>query len=196
MRRVRLMLSLIFALAGTNVSMAEDLTKWGFGVGLAMEFYGDAYVERASINGEERIVGIDEEFKESPAIWSALNWTATAPCEQMIAIVQYVCTPWVKPGWFVGAKLAGKDGVRLDGAAIGIQFAWLRTYTVRKTDGSEVRERRASLNLGVGYMIHSTQRLAPDIQEGQPLPAHYDDIRYRRSTDEGWMILISRDVQL
>ncbi len=168
----------------------NNLDGWGFGIGIGFELYNNPYIKTASMNGAEKIVSVNEEYKSIPALWSAVNWTVTAQCKHVHIPARWVCTEWVKPGWFVGAKLIGQNGAGLDGAAVGIQWAFLRP-----ADGGGAGKRK-SLNLGVGIGVTKFRELASGIKEGQALPSYYDDVRYRDTTKPMFLILVTKDIAM
>jgi hypothetical protein len=112
------------------------------------------------------------------------NWTL----DQIPRVASFT---WVKPGLFFGVKLAGESGVGLEGVGLGVQFAFIQNgVTLRSGETGS----KPSWNVGVGWVNHRTKQLASGIVEGQPLPEDFQDIRYREGSDDGWVIMISKNV--
>jgi hypothetical protein len=172
---------------GNGNGKGGDVSGFGVTVGLAAEHYRKPYIRGASTNGDQRIVTIDDESKWHPSVWSTVSWTATG-CDNN-KFLKHLCWDYLKPGVFAGTRLIAPDGSSLfDAFSVGVQFALLRT----KRDVSAAT--RGSLNFGIGYVWHGTRWLQDGIQEGQELPSHFNDVKYRKSTERSWMIIVSKDV--
>lgn len=171
------------------------LKNWGLAAGIGVEFYDDRYIETASLQGQNRLVVVEKDFESKPSFWAVGNWTVD-DCGALgfIGRSRVMCADWHKPGFFVGAKLIGDSGEFLQGVTLGIQMAFLQNVAVVGLDGRARTAPRPSWNVGIGWVNHSVKSLAKGITEGEALPADFDDVILRESTDNGWIIMISKNI--
>ncbi|MEW8385335.1 MAG: hypothetical protein AB2704_26040 [Candidatus Thiodiazotropha taylori] len=170
------------------------ISTWGLGVGLAAEFYQDEYIKTASIHGDTSRVVVEESFDSQPSFWAVGNWTVD-DCTALWSWVKYIsCSSWRKPGFFVGAKLADEDGVNLSGISLGIQLAFLQNVKLLDDNNKIAVKKKPSWNLGLGWVNHKTRTFASSINEGSDLPEEYDDIVYKEGRGNGWIIMISKNI--
>ncbi|WP_428312144.1 hypothetical protein [Hydrocarboniphaga sp.] len=171
-------------------------SAFGFSVGLGADFHSQRYIETASVNGTNQIVTIDKAYKVQPSVWAVASYTKLTPCTA--AWQKLFCNSDIRPGMFFGAKLLDQSGESVTAVALGIQLSLVeqdKQNVVGIDNAVAIRDTfKQGWNVGIGYMVHKTQRLADGISEGQPLPAQYSGIKYSNSFDKGFVIMISRSV--
>ncbi|UTA49449.1 hypothetical protein L1F30_07910 [Simiduia sp. 21SJ11W-1] len=165
-----------------------NVEQWGLALGVAVEGYSKDYVKSAGIYGTDKIVVVDESFSTDTTIWAVGNWTVDTCFSDWRKWV-VPCSTWVKPGIFFGLKLGGQDGAALEGMALGLQWSFLQNVSSNKNDG-----KKPSWNLGVGLVQHETQSLANGIVDGAALPGHFQQIQYKKGSDTGFVIMLSKNI--
>lgn len=168
-----------------------DLNKaFGLSIAFGIDFYTSLYITSASTNGPNNIVSIDDSYRVLPSVWAAGTYTWPNVCK--------ICGKNMRPGLFFATKLLDQTGTSISGAALGVQLS-LVDQTVdskvnRQNDPQKPIVVEPTWNIGVGWSIHRTQRLARGILEQEPLPAEYSSIKYKTSYSQGVVIMISRSV--
>lgn len=186
--------AILFWLLSSAAANADDIKTWGLAAAIAVEFYDEPFIQKSSLQGDQKLVVIEESTKSEPSFWAVGNWSVD-DCDAVNWLqAARLCTNYIKPGIFVGAKLIGNDGAALDGVALGFQWAFLG----KKSVGSAAEKEEAhssSWNIGIGYAAHKTQRFVDGIHENQPLPSDFSQIVYRKRSEWSWILMISRNIR-
>ncbi len=151
-----------------STSAENGIQSWGMSFGLGLEKFRNNYIERASINGESRVVIVEKKFDEQASGWLTLNWRPEKFVHNNYAL-----------GFYVGVKITGASGNAFDGFSFGPQVSF------RVSEGSPI-------NIGFGWVAHQTRKLATGIVDGEPLPKHFDEIKFRETTENSWMVMVSK----
>jgi hypothetical protein len=169
--------------AGTETTSvnAKGIDDWGFGLGIGIEQYRTMpYIEQASTYGTNRIVVIEKDYRTLPSAWLTLNWNIF-PLPQNEENLKAAGTSnevqKVKWGLFSGVKILDSNSQTFSAFALGPQVSFI---TAQK-----------QYSVGFGWVTHRTRSLATGIQEGQPLPTQFTDIKYKDSTENSYIVMFS-----
>lgn len=189
MKRVFIVLSCLLApLPALSQGGVED---WNLNFGLGVEQYRDAFVEQASIKGEDRIVVVEKTYKTRPSGWLTVNWNILGAGSSVVKTDEKgnvvkddkgntVVLRNTMFGLFAGTKIIGSDSSAFDAFSFGPQV----TFALQDRE----------ISIGAGWVTHKTKRLGRDIVEGSPLPAQYDDVSYKEGTENSYMMMLSISV--
>jgi hypothetical protein len=158
----------------------EDLDSRGsvenfnanFGIGASVFLFDRPHVDTAEIVGADRKVIVTRQRKHQVSPWLQANYVWDAMGSETIS-----------PGIFVGLGM-GADNSFLDTFGGGFQLSFKR----RQKSNSAKRE---SINVGIGYYVSTIQELANGIEDGKPLPADYDQIKFQNRSINGFMLSLS-----
>jgi hypothetical protein len=159
----------------------KGISEWGWGLGIGIEQYRQQpYIEQAGTYGTDRIVVIEKEYRTNPSAWMTLNWNVwprpKSPDELKAAGLASDVQK-VKYGFFAGVKLLDANAQALSAFSLGPQVSF---FTADR-----------QVSVGFGWVNHRTKRFAAGIQEGEPLPAQYTDIKFRESSENSYMVMFS-----
>jgi len=153
--------------AGDEGDKDLGVGAWGMSFGLGVEKFRGNYIEKASINGTSKIVVVEKKYDEQTGGWLVMNWTGA----QLLTNLSW--------GIYVGVKVTGQSSTGFDGFSLGPQLS----FHITKSQ---------PINVGIGWVAHSTRKLANGINEGETLPDHFDEIKYRETTENNYMLMVSR----
>jgi len=173
LKLIPVILTLIFI--SFNSSASDNLESFNFGIGIGIEYYDDQYIDRASINGTNKVVIVEKEFRSRPSLWLATNWTNDTPL--------FSGGRW---GFFLGAKVLDEKSDSLSAFAIGPQLVFSRPGKKDKNGSKQ------SLNIGIGWVVsHNVKTLSDGIERNKPLPAEFDEIKYTEKQRASVMLMVS-----
>lgn len=168
------------AFLSINALAADGVDSWNFNLGIGVEQYRSDYIDQAKITGDEKIVVIEKEYQTRPSAWLTLSWNFWGlgdPVETKQVAGNSVDIHNVKFGLFAGTKILGEDTSAFESFALGPQI----TFQAQGRD----------ISIGLGWVTHPTRELASGITEGDPLPDQFDDISYKESTENSYMLMFS-----
>lgn len=164
--------------AGVSTKGVDD---WGFGLGIGIEQYRTMpYIEQASTYGTNRIVVIEKDYRTLPSAWLTLNWNIfPLPQDDAKSKTAGVDNDVQKVKWglFSGVKILDSNSQTFSAFSLGPQVSFI---TAEK-----------QYSIGLGWVTHRTRSLAAGIQEGQPLPTQFTDIKFKDSTENSYIVMFS-----
>lgn len=171
------------------ISTNNGISSWNLGFGLGVEQYRTPYIDMVSLQGPNRVVLVDQEYRTRPSAWLTMNWNIRGIKEKNKAKINQLIEKKgvnldpsdvyeMKWGLFAGVKIIDGNSNSFSSFAIGPQISF-------ETMGGQ------SVSVGVGWVTHGTKRLPDDIEIGKPLPAHYTSIVYKKSTENSIMMMMS-----
>lgn len=152
-----------------------------FGVAIGFEHYGSPYITEVETIGEDRTVIITDSQESKPSIWLETHYLWDGKAKELGLTHS-------APGFYVGARLLGADSDVFDAFSLGLLWSFKRTKLGAIPPKGQIAE---SINIGLGPVWHKTRTLADGIIEGQPLPADYNDIKFKAGDELSWMLMIS-----
>lgn len=162
-------------------SKADGVDNWNFNLGIGVEQYRSDYIDRAKIVGDERFVVVEKEYQTRPSAWLTLSWNFWGLGDPVgsteDASGKSIDIHNVKFGLFAGTKVIGEDSSAFESFALGPQI----TFQAEDRD----------ISIGLGWVSHPTRELASGINEGGSLPSQFDDIAYKESTENSYMLMFS-----
>ncbi|MDP5214566.1 hypothetical protein ORJ66_16050 [Pseudoalteromonas tunicata] len=169
---------LISFLTLSNFSVfAEGVDEWQLSFGLGVEQYREAYIDSASIRGDDRIVVTEKTYDTRPSAWLTMNWNISG-IGNNTRIVDGNDVSDTKFGFFAGVKLIDGDSSAFSSFALGPQVSFV---TLDKK----------TISVGLGWVTHGTRTYANNIQAGMALPEQYDDIVFEEGTENSYMLMMS-----
>lgn len=165
-----------------NKTSLDELTEnFDFGIAIGFENYRDQYISEVETIGENRIVRISKSQKYKPSIWLETHY-----------IWDGLASKWKlthsAPGFYIGARLLGADASIFEAFSLGMMWSFKRT---RIDDIPPAGQIMKSINIGFGPVWHKTKTLASGIEEGQPLPTNYTDVKLDERDEVSWILMIS-----
>jgi hypothetical protein len=163
--------------ANTNKKNDSKFFGGNFGVGLSYthDLGSHDRVDSASVDGGG-IVRIDDESNGLARL--VLESHFFAPCPNLFFGDQNGC------GLFVAAQLGDSDSI-IDSVGGGLMFGFRPAAWVEE-------DNNRSFNIGLGVMVDpDTKILGDGINANSALPAGESEVRFKKSTQFGFMILFS-----
>jgi len=145
------------------------IEPWGMSFGLGVEKFRNNFIERASINGTSKIVVVEKKMDEQTGGWLTMNWRPQ----------EFRLSKEVAFGFYVGVKVTGQGSTGFDGFSLGPQLS----FSIPNSK---------PINVGLGWVAHSTRFFADGIIEGEALPEQFDEIKYRETTENSYMLMVSK----
>jgi hypothetical protein len=161
-----------------NSVSAEGIKNWGLGFGLGVEQFRDEFVDKASVQGQNKIVVLEKTYETLPSAWLTLNWNVIGLDSTRGKDFDGNDVHNVKFGFYAGVKILGTGADEAFSAfSLGPQISFVTNEKI--------------ISIGAGWVTHGTQDFANGIVEGNPLPDQYQEIVFRQSTENSYMIMMS-----
>lgn len=162
---------------------ANSLDRFKFGVALGFENYkGGGYVNEAETVGDGRVVQVTDQQSRRPSLWFETHYIWDGFANKVLGRTHSA------PGFYIGVRALGGDGSLFDAFSLGLLWSFKRTALFAVLPADQIAE---SINIGIGPVWHRTRRLAKGIQEGQPLPSDFQDVKFTREDEISWMLMVS-----
>lgn len=164
----------------------DGISPWKLGFGLGVEQYRTPYIDSATLQGPNRLVVVEQEYRTRPSAWLTMNWNYVPSKKKSMSTTtgsQSIDSDSsdvdkTKYGFFAGVKIIDGNANSFSSFALGPQVSF-------ETKGGQ------NISIGLGWVTHGTKRLADDIKEGQALPSHYTSVVYKKSTENSVMMMMS-----
>lgn len=165
-----------------KTSTLDSLTEtFKFGIAIGFENYDSSYISEVETVGEDRVVRIVDSQDRKPNVWleSHYLWDGWASDQGFTHSA---------PGFYIGARLLGPDSGVFEAFSLGVMWSFKRTRLGNVPPAGQIAE---SINIGIGPVWHKTKVLASGIQEGQPLPENYNDVKLDSRDEVSWVLMLS-----
>jgi hypothetical protein len=151
--------------------------KWGFGIGAAGDLSSRKRVDSAkAVNG---VVRVDETSQVQPRIFLEIHLFGLSQLAKNTSFENMDPKPLFGQGLWVGVQ-SSSDQV-IDAFALGWMWGWRKSSTSSN-----------SLNLGLGLVLDpKVQVLGDGFKENQPLPTGETEIRYKKESHLGAVLVTS-----
>ncbi|MEA3491692.1 MAG: hypothetical protein U9R27_07300 [Campylobacterota bacterium] len=182
-KRILVSLAIVSTFSLADTTAERDISKFtniGFGLGIGVEYFGDTYIDKAQIYGDDKIVIIEEDSNIKQSLWLTMSWNF--PEKDFAPRLQRSSSNFnvkdIRYGMFTGVKVLDTSGETINAFSLGLQVSFM-------TDLSK------TITLGVGGVSHKIQMLQDGIEVGKELPNHFENIVYKNETSIDPMLMLS-----
>lgn len=161
------------------------LGKFKFGIAIGFENYKSEYVNEAETNGTNRVVRINDSQEMKPSLWLETHYIWDGLLKKSDGSLRFTHSA---PGFYLGIRVIGPDSDTFDAFSLGLLWSFKRTAIGTPSPPGQITE---SINIGIGPVWHRTKELARGINEGEPLPSQFSDIKFDERDEVSWMLMVS-----
>ncbi len=152
--------------------------NFGVGLGVSVDLQSGSRVSSAKVVGDSKLVQVDDESRAQPRVFLEMH-------DFTDCIIH--CPAVIDPddtrmfGWGPWAGIQSSQDKIIDAFVFGLMAGWRRQP-----------KESTSFNVGLGLVLDSNvQVLGDGIKKGQPLPAGETDVRFKKVSRLGAVLMTS-----